>query len=211
MNELANETVLIGSVAILWVLVLFNLLLTLGLVRRANANAGPQPMDEEGLNAGEPAPDFTAETLDGEPVTRATYAGRGVIFLFMSPFCGPCREKLPSIEALAPSAYEAGTELVYVSNASVEETQAHVEEHTITLPVVVAPPDGSSFYDDYQITSTPRFCAVDAQGRVQASGYPSPEVDLAWRGLTERWAAVQPRTGRVAGERKEVQVSAMAK
>ena len=90
-----NETVLIGSVALLWVLVLFNLVLTLGLVRRANANAGPQPMEEEGLEAGERAPDFTAETLDGEAVTLATYAGRDVAFLFMSPFCGPCREKLP--------------------------------------------------------------------------------------------------------------------
>ena len=44
-----NETVLIGSVGLLWVLVLFNLVLTLGLVRRANANAGPQPMEERRL------------------------------------------------------------------------------------------------------------------------------------------------------------------
>ena len=207
-----NETVLIGSVALLWVLVLFNLVLTLGLVRRANTNTGPQLIEEEaGLEAGEPAPDFTAETLDGKPVTLATYAGRDVVFLFMSPFCGPCREKLPGIEALAPSAYAAGTELVYVSNASLEETQAHVEEHNITLPVVVTSPGSSSFYEDYKISGTPQFCVVDAQGRVQATGYPDPGVDLAWRGLTERWAAVQPRTRRETGDRKEVSVSAVAK
>ena len=163
------------------------------------------------MEAGEPAPDFTAETLEGEAVSLASYAGRDVVFLFMSPFCGPCREKLPGIEALAPSAYEAGTELVYVSNASVEETQAHVEEHPIALPVVVASPGGSSFYEDYKISGTPQFCVVDAQGRVQASGYPTPEVDLAWRELTERWAAVQPRTDQETGSRKEVSVSAVAK
>ena len=206
-----NETVLIGSVGLLWVLVLFNLVLTLGLVRRVNTNTGPQLIEEEeGLEAGEPAPDFTAETLDGQQINLASYAGRDVVFLFMSPFCGPCREKLPGIEALAPSAYAAGTELVYVSNASVDETRAYVEEHTIALPVVVASPGGSSFYEDYKISGTPQFCVVDAQGRVQASGYPAPEVDLAWRGLTERWAAVQPRTDQETGGRKEVSVSTVA-
>ena len=129
----------------------------------------------------------------------------------MSPFCRPCHEQLPGLEALAPSTYQAETELVYVSNASVDETQAHVEAHAITLPVVVAPPAKSSFFEDYKITSTPQFCAVDAQGRVQSTGYPSPEVDPAWKGLTERWAAVQPPTSREVRGREEVKVSTVAK
>ena len=194
MNELVNETVLIGSVVLLWVLVLFNLVLTLGLVRRANANAGPQPMEEEGLEAGEQAPDFTAETLDGKPVSLATYAGRAVVFLFMSPSCEACREQLPTLEVLGPAARQAGKELVYVSNAGATETLSYVQEFGVTLPVIVAPPERSSFPKDYKITNVPSYCLVDAWGKVQSSGLAMPGVGK-WGELVEAWqAGTNPRT-----------------
>ena len=196
-----NETVLIGSVVLLWVLVLFNLVLTLGLVRRANANAGPQPMEEEGLETGEQAPDFTAETLDGQAVSLATYAGRDVVFLFMSPSCEACREQLPTLEVLGPAARQAGKEIVYVSNAGATETLSYVQEFAVTLPVIVAPPERSSFPKDYKITNVPSYCLVDSWGKVQSSGLAMPGVGR-WGELVEAW-----QTGiksRVTLELKEV-------
>ena len=132
-----NETVLIVSMVLLWVVMLFNLLLTLALVRRTSTQ--PRSQQKEWLKAGEKAPDFTAETLDGKPVTLASYAGRPVAFLFMSPSCDPCREHLPGYDALGKIARRAGTQLVYVSTSGLDETRIHVEEFGITLPVIVTP------------------------------------------------------------------------
>ena len=142
-----NETVLDIGFVLLWVVVLFNLLLTLALVRRTSSTQS-QPQQRDWLQAGEPAPDFTAETLDGEPVTLASYAGRAVVFVFISPSCEPCREYVPSYNALGPVARQAERELVLVSVASRTETREFVDEFAITLPVIVAPQAESSFMKD---------------------------------------------------------------
>jgi len=201
MNELVNETVLIGSVGLLWVLVLFNLLLTLALVRRTSSGTQPRPQQRDWLQAGEPAPDFTAKTLDGEPVTLVSYAGRAVVFVFISPSCEPCREYVPSYNALGPVARQAERELVLVSVASRTETREFVEAFNIALPVIVAPQEESSFMKDYKFVETPTYCAIDAQGAVQSSGLPFPEKG-EWGLLTASWkqadrSAATSHTGEV--------------
>src|SRR5690348_1026265 len=107
------ETGLVVSSAVLWLVVLLNLLLTLALVRRVNAS--PRTVPQERLKTGEPAPDFTAHTLDGELVSRSTYAELKVAFVFISTHCGPCREIMPQLVPLGPKAAQAGVELVLVS------------------------------------------------------------------------------------------------
>ena len=194
-----NETVLIVSMGLLWVVVLFNLLLTLALVRRTSSTQS-RPPQPDWLQPGEPAPDFTAETLDGKPVTLATYAGRAVVFLFVSPACGSCREYLPSYNAVGPVARQAERELVLVSVASRTETREFVDEFAITLPVIVAPQEESSFMEDYKFAETPTFCAIDAQGAVQSSGLPFPDKG-EWGMLTASWKqAVQSAATSHAGE-----------
>ena len=182
-----NETVLLVSMGLLWVVVLFNLLLTLALVRRTSTQ--PRSQQKEWFKAGEKAPDFTAETLDGKPVTLASYAGRPAAFLFMSPSCDPCREHLPGYDALGKIARRAGTQLVYVSTSGLDETRIHVEEFGITLPVIVAPQEDNSFARDYKITGTPQYCLLDAHGNVHSCGLPMPDKG-AWKVVTDAWRAV---------------------
>lgn len=194
-----NETVLILSMVLLWVVVLFNLLLTLALVRRTSSTQS-RPPQPDWLQPGEQAPDFTAETLGGKPVTLATYAGRSVVFVFVSPSCEPCREYVPAYNALGPVARQAGTEIVLVSVASRTETREFVDEFTITLPVIVAPQEASSFMKDYKFVETPTYCAIDAQVAVQLSGLPFPGKG-EWGMLTESWKqAVQSAATSHSGE-----------
>ncbi len=75
------ETILIISSVLLWVMILLNLLLTLGLSRRLNARLPRMDF----LKIGQPAPSFTAQTLQGETVTLSSYARRAVAFVFTSP------------------------------------------------------------------------------------------------------------------------------
>src|SRR4051812_7859605 len=171
-------TMLAMSSVALWVVVGLNLIITLALVQRLNR----QSAIPSGLKKGTPAPDFTAQTLHGETVTRANYAGRSAAFLFVAPNCGPCREEAPALEALAPAARRAGVELVLVSIGEAGETQQFVDEFHLTLPVLVAPEGSNSFSKDYKSPGTPSYCLIDTRGTVVSAGFPNM-VDGEWQKL----------------------------
>lgn len=195
----------VSSVA-LWALLLFNLLLTLALVRRVNIGArAATDRPSEGLAPGRPAPSFVAETLLGEPVTLADYAGRAVVFLFIGTHCPPCRSALPGYEALGAKAALAGVEFVLVSVDEAVQTRAFVAELGIRLPVIVAPHRSNPFAQEYDSLATPSYCLIDAHGTVQSAGYPSLDWGK-WKALAESWeAAASPsRMAGLASGREEV-------
>ena len=179
------ETGLIISSVLLWVVVLANLLLTLALVRRINAD--PRSAQAAGLTKGAHAPDFTAQTLNGETVTRSTYVGRSVAFVFISTHCSPCRDLLPRLEPLGSQAAQAGTELVLVSADELEETRTFAVELDTHLPILVAPRTTNSFLSDYKSPGTPSYCLIDGLGKVQLAGYPNMEHG-EWKSLVDSWA-----------------------
>lgn len=96
--------VLISSVA-LWILVIFNLLLTFALVNRVNS---PAKTSVDMLPVGELVPNLTVETLDGQVKTlRDIQSSRKMemALVFVSPYCEPCREHMPELgQALWQSA-----------------------------------------------------------------------------------------------------------
>ncbi|MDW8326619.1 MAG: TlpA disulfide reductase family protein [Anaerolineales bacterium] len=173
------ETLLLFSSLLLWVLVLLNLLLTLGLARRMRA-AFPRL---ETLKVGQRAPDFTARTLNGETVTLAAYARRPVAFVFVSPDCQPCREALPRLQELRSQAQQFGVELILVSDAAEDKTLSFVEGLADGLPVLVAPRERTSFLSDYKAMGTPSYCLLDAQGKVRAAGPGLAELGEKLRAL----------------------------
>ena len=181
------ETLLLMSLAVLWLIVLVNLVLTFALIRKVNAsNARTDTASRVGgLEPGSEAPDFTVQTLTGETVTRATYAGRSVAFLFVSAQCQPCRTLLPEIVPLASGAAHAGVDLVLVSRSDQEATRGFIEEMQIHLPVLIAPYDSNPFLKDYQARATPSYCLINEKGKVQSAGYPKGGD---WDTLAKSWS-----------------------
>jgi cytochrome c biogenesis protein CcmG/thiol:disulfide interchange protein DsbE len=47
----------------------------------------------------QPAPNFTASTLDGKDVSLADFKGQVLIVNFWATWCGPCKRELPLLEA----------------------------------------------------------------------------------------------------------------
>jgi peroxiredoxin len=177
-------SILIVSSALLWVVLLFNLLLTLELVHRINRFL-PMPnfYNISTLKVGTPAPDFVAETLDSEIVTLSNFADRAVAFVFTSPNCPGCVKRIPELETLGARAHRHRAELVLVSTVGKAETQAMIEEYRIKLPVLVAPRDSNPFAQDYKAVAVPFYCLVDDEGKVQSTGL----LDTEWEELTRRW------------------------
>lgn len=168
--------ILVISSVLLWIIVLVNVLLTIALIRRLNQMSSMTFPDDEGLAKGTPAPDFTAETLTGEMVTLAHYAHKVVSFIFISPTCGPCVEKLPTMNDLATTARQAGVELVLVSTDGEKAAMAAlVQKHHVTVPLLFAPLDHNPFARDYKAESTPFYCQLNQDGSVESSGFFGPD------------------------------------
>lgn len=184
-------SILVTNLVLLWIVVLLNLLLTIALIRRFNrmsTHLSAFTDMDVGLEKGSQAPDFQAEMLTGETVTLADYARKAVSFIFISPHCSPCLEKIPQLNALAPKAKQAGVEMVLVNtDGDKTETAAFVKKHNVTLPVLIAPSEHSSFARDYKADATPSYCLLNQDSHVEAAGMFGPGWEEQ---LTRAWAAV---------------------
>ena len=161
------QSLLVVSSVLLWVVLLFTLLLTLAIVKRFNQTAPSQIID---IGIGKPAPKFTAETLDHDKVTIASFSGRNVAFIFISSHCSACRETLSGYETLKEVAKRSGIDLVLVNFGNMVETRALVNEfgiHSFTLVV----PDENSLRKEYKVNGTPSYCLIDTKGIVRSAGF----------------------------------------
>src|SRR5687768_12511767 len=59
---------------------------------------------------GSVAPQFSATTMAGEPVTLADYAGKVVLLNIWATWCGPCRTEMPSMQRLYEELKKSGGE-----------------------------------------------------------------------------------------------------
>jgi methylamine dehydrogenase accessory protein MauD len=179
------ENLFLISTVLLWLAVLFNLVLTLALIRRFSKFLGRSDFEmPPALEIGTPAPDFSAETLDGKLVTLASYARQTLAFIFVSPTCTPCIENIPTIQSIQPQAKRKGVELILVSLADQTETRAFVDKYSIKVPILVAPQGSNSFTENYKVPGTPFYCLLDKEGKVQSTGV----LDSKWKDLTQEWS-----------------------
>ncbi|GIK56281.1 MAG: hypothetical protein BroJett015_19440 [Chloroflexota bacterium] len=177
------EPIFVISSILLWIVVLFNLLLTIALIHRGSPKRTQSNVNT--MKIGSLAPDFEAETLNGKTVTLTDYARKSVAFVFISPACPPCIESIPTLNTLGPHARRAGVELVLVNTTSKADAAAFVEEYDVKLPVLVAPQGTNRFVDDYKVNGTPFFCFIK-NSRVESAGF----LDNKWAILSQQWRNV---------------------
>jgi thiol-disulfide isomerase/thioredoxin len=74
------------------------------------AETAPAPQLEtvSQLQAGQPAPDFTAIDIDGREVNLSSYRGKVVVLDFWATWCGPCMIAFPHLQTLANSYKDQG-------------------------------------------------------------------------------------------------------
>jgi peroxiredoxin len=173
---------LAASQVMLGVVVLFNVVLTLALVRRINE----QPRSPlVGLRAGDEAPDFSIGDLTGVTVTLSEFSSGRLLLLFVAPNCVPCERGLPDYLALAPVAKASGVELVLVSSGDAASTSRMLRGLQVSTRVLIAPKGEVDMFDRYKVPGTPHFTLVD-RGRVVQSGLPSPKAQ-EWSALLSGW------------------------
>ncbi|SDJ00131.1 TlpA disulfide reductase family protein [Nonomuraea jiangxiensis] len=167
------------ATALVAVLAIANLLLALGIIRRLREHTAelaelrggsgfPGGAGDIALAAGAPAGAFTAESVDGRPVTLDTLGDHPLIGFF-SPSCSPCKERLPAFIEYAASR-PAGPDAILAVVTGTPETAADLVEQLLPVATVVVEPDQGPVQQAFQVTGFPVFMLVE-DGVVRASDY----------------------------------------
>ncbi len=64
---------------------------------------------------GQPAPEYRAETLDGDSFVLAELAGEVVLLNIWATWCPPCRMEMPELQSLHRELFESGLRVIGVS------------------------------------------------------------------------------------------------
>ena len=91
---------------------------------------------------GADAPPFSAQDLDGRPVTLAALHGKVVVLNEWATWCGPCLRELPQLQALHTQYADKGLVLVGVSidaAGSGGDVREFAQSHGMTYPLWLDP------------------------------------------------------------------------
>ncbi len=150
----------------------------LGLDSSEEALSGPA------IPVGQPAPDFTAYTLNGEAITLSDLRGTPVAVNFWATWCPDCRREIPLLEEIASRYADEGLVFLAVDVAEpISVVQPFVEQNNMSLTVLLDPQ--GEIGNLYQIWAYPTTVWVDAEGIVQYVQLGNMTAELADRYMAE--------------------------
>ncbi len=132
------------------------------------------------MHAAVPAPEFTATDINGIEHSLSDYKGKPVILYFWATWCPGCRRDMPGIQKLHEEKLKPeGYELVSVSlDTDKGKLKSYSEGIEIDFPVLFT---GQAWDNEiaelYEITSTPSFVFIDAEGNIKGTGNWSRDLE----------------------------------
>ena len=118
------------------------------------------------IRGGKKAPDFCLKNLNGKNVEFKNFR-RKVIFLnFWATWCGPCKEEMPSMEALYQDFREKDFTFLSISvdYEGLRPVKEYIEKNRYTFPVLIDPK--CEVLDLYEVKEIPTTFIIDKNGRM---------------------------------------------
>ncbi len=124
----------------------------------------PEKEAEYGEKAGKVAPDFELPTLESNSVKLSDYRGRVIFLNIWATWCPPCREEMPSMEAIYRRFKGRQFEMLAVSvdRKGKEAVGPFLAKYGPTFTVLLDP-DGKT-YQLYGLTGVPETFIVNKKG-----------------------------------------------
>jgi len=115
---------------------------------------------------GHPAPDFTLQTMTGEPLALSDLRGKAVVLNFWATWCPPCRAEMPELQAAYTAYAPGGLVVLGVNQAEDRATvRAFLDELGLTFPVVLD--TQYEVADRYSVNSLPTTFFIDRDGVIR--------------------------------------------
>lgn len=110
------------------------------------------------------APNFFLEDLNNKKVELKQYKGKVVFLNFWATWCSPCKEEMPSMEALYQQFKKKDFVFLAISvdYESREKIREFIEKRHFTLPVLVDPKCFA--FDLYGVKGIPTTFLIDKKG-----------------------------------------------
>lgn len=165
------------SYVALWVVVLLQTLLVLGLIRRqatqiASLTAADVPVFDYEL-AGHQMPTFSGVDTSGALVDHSTILGERAALLFVSPSCSTCGASLEDIEALK---MKSGGRVLVVCQGSSDECRELIAAYGLDEAAVVDA--DRSITSRFHVHGTPTAVLISEDGTIEAGGHPLRGSDV---------------------------------
>ena len=115
------------------------------------------------MEIGKPAPDFMLQDASGNTWKLSSLKGKVVFVNFWATWCKPCREEIPSMEALNKAMSGQPFQMLsFVVNDDLDMANSFARRLGATFPVLANP--SSELSEAYMITGVPETFLVDANG-----------------------------------------------
>ncbi|MBW2466808.1 MAG: TlpA family protein disulfide reductase [Deltaproteobacteria bacterium] len=115
------------------------------------------------MEIGKPAPDFVLQDAEGKLWKLSDLKGRVVLLNFWATWCKPCRDEMPSMEALNKAMADKPFQMLsIVFNDDLDLAYSYARRLGATFPVL-----GNASMElsqAYMITGVPETFLIDAQG-----------------------------------------------
>jgi peroxiredoxin len=112
------------------------------------------------------APPFSLENIEGKKVELKNFKGKIVFINFWATWCGPCKEEMPSMEALYKQFREKGFVLLSISvdYAGLKPVKEFIEKNHYTFPVLID--QKCKVLDLYQVNKIPATFIINKKGKM---------------------------------------------
>ena len=121
------------------------------------------------INAGDIAPDFTVEMLDGSKVTLSELQGKPTLLIFWATWCSPCRLELSKLQEHIIDRYGDKINVLPISRGEEREVvEGYISQMGYTFAIGL---DGDQqAYNKYATNYIPRCFVIGKDGVVLYSG-----------------------------------------
>ncbi len=100
----------------------------------------PFQFDQVRAVVGDPAPYFTLNDLEGEPVDLKDFVGKPIIINLWATWCKPCEYEMPGLEEIYRKYRQDGLVVLAIDQTEMddkEEIDAFVEKYELSFPVLL--------------------------------------------------------------------------